>query len=162
MQGTLESAIQQALDLTIDGHPHTGEEPYPPFPSEEALALAAERHRKRKILVFSPIQKQKVTTLKPQYLQASGGDLGASLHPAVKEEVKHSKLIAKPLKSSAAATLPAAMAEEAASKEASSKEIWQVSPWLPHRHLHVTEIKMNLTMDSYATNLLLSEASQKH
>ena len=78
VQVTLESAIQDALNLEIEEHSHSGEEPYPPFPSKEALALAFERSRKRKIHLPTPIQKRTGTTLKPEYLQDSDGDMGAS------------------------------------------------------------------------------------
>ena len=87
LQGTLESAIEQAASLTIEGHSHSGQDPYPPFPSEEALALAAERSRKRRVSIPIAAQKRAPTTLKPQFLQASGGDLGASLQSAAKKRV---------------------------------------------------------------------------
>ena len=77
---TLESAIEHAASLTIVGHPHTGQNPSPPFPSEEKLAAAAQRQRKQRTVICAPV-KQRTTTLKPQYLQASSEDWNVSLQP---------------------------------------------------------------------------------
>ncbi len=128
MQGTLESAIEQAADLTIEGHLHTGKCPYPAFPTEEALALAAERNKQQKILISSSVQIRTTTTLAPQFLQASGGDLGAGLLPAAKKQLPSSGLSAESSKAAAAALIePEADTKEI--EENPQELLWQVGTY---------------------------------
>ena len=120
LQVTLHTAISQAAELKLSDHPHTGQDPIPPFHTGEALAEAAARNKRRRTMVSAPVQRQSKTTLKPQYLQDYKDPLEVSKKAAVKV-IKEPKTRAKP----AASTEPEAKKSTEITAEPEEKN-WQV------------------------------------
>lgn len=73
--------MKHAADLEVEEHSHRGDEPNPPFPTQEALACALERSRKQKVQLAAPTQRRNETTLRPQYLHTSQKIFEASQQP---------------------------------------------------------------------------------